>query len=50
MFALLAERGFTEKPGQLSGIIAVIGRTITSRSELTEAEGLAVCGSLRGAK
>jgi hypothetical protein len=50
MFALLTERGFTERDARLSGMSAVIGRTITSPSELTEAEGVAVIASLRGPK
>ena len=50
MFALLNERGITEKDAQVAGIASVIGRPIESRSELTEAEAQAVVKSLRGAK
>lgn len=46
MFALLTERGITERDDQIRGISAVIGRRIESRSDLTDAEGLAVCASL----
>jgi hypothetical protein len=48
MFALLNERGITEKDTQIAGISAVIGRQIDSRSELTEAEAQQVIQSLRG--
>lgn len=47
MFALLTERGITERDDQIRGISAVIGRPIESRSDLTDAEGLAVIASLR---
>ena len=47
MFALLTERGITERDDQIRGISAVIGRAIESRSDLTDAEGLAVIASLR---
>ena len=50
MFALLNERGITEKDAQVAGIASVIGRPIESRSELPEAEAQAVVKSLRGAK
>jgi hypothetical protein len=49
MFALLNERGITDKDAQVAGITAVIGRHIDSRSELTEAEAQSVIRSLRGA-
>jgi hypothetical protein len=48
MFALLNERGITDKERQIAGITAAIGRTVTSRSELTEAEAQTVIKSLRG--
>jgi hypothetical protein len=48
MFALLNERGITDKDRQIAGITAAIGRTVTSRSELTEAEAQTVIKSLRG--
>lgn len=42
MFALLAERGITDRDKQIAGISAVIGRPIGSRTELTEDDGRAV--------
>lgn len=48
MFALLNERGITDKERQIAGITAAIGRTVTSRSELTEADAQKVIQSLRG--
>jgi hypothetical protein len=48
MFALLNERGITDKERQIAGITAAIGRTVASRSELTEAEAQTVIKSLRG--
>ena len=48
MFALLQEAGITDRDAQIRGISQVIGRPIESRSEVTEAEGLAVIESLRG--
>lgn len=50
LFALLTERGVTERDAQIAGIITVIGRPIESRSELTETEARAVITSLRGSK
>lgn len=49
MFALFAERGINERDQQLAGIASVIGRPVESRGDLTEAEALAVCKSLKGA-
>lgn len=47
LFALLTERGITDPGTQRAGIARIIGRPIASRSELTEAEALAVIASLR---
>lgn len=47
LFALLTERGITDPEIQRTGIGRIIGRPITSRSELTEAEARAVIASLR---
>lgn len=49
MFALLSERGITERDAQIAGISAVVGRQIGSRSELSEADARSVIASLRGA-
>lgn len=49
MFALLSERGINDRDEQIRGMVHVIGRDITSRSELTEAEGRAVIARLEAA-
>jgi hypothetical protein len=46
MFAMLNERGITDRDAQIAGITQVIGRQIESRTELTEADGRAVIASL----
>lgn len=46
MFALLNERGITDRDEQVRGISHVIGRQIESRKELTEDEGRAVIARL----
>lgn len=46
MFAMLNERGITDRDAQIAGITNVIGRQIESRTELTEADGRAVIASL----
>jgi hypothetical protein len=48
MFALLNERGITDKDRQLAGINKAIVRHVDSRSELTETEAQTVIKSLRG--
>jgi hypothetical protein len=50
MFALFTELGVTEREEQIKGINGVIGRTIESRSELTEDEGRSVVLSLEAWK
>jgi hypothetical protein len=50
LFALFTELGVTDRDEQLKGINGVIGRTIASRSELTEAEGRDVVLSLEAWK
>jgi hypothetical protein len=50
MFAMFGDMGLTTKAQQIPGIIDVIGRPIESRSELTEAEGVAVVDALRTLK
>lgn len=47
MFALFNEVGEKDPQGQRDGIARVIGRTVESRSDLTEVEGQAVVDSLR---
>lgn len=47
MFALLHERGIEDRDRQIAGIVAIIGREIESRSELTEDEARAVILDLR---
>lgn len=46
MFALLAEVGETDPDAQRAGMSRILGREVTSRGDLTEAEGQAVCDSL----
>lgn len=48
LFALFTERGITDREQQIAGIVKVIGREISSRSELTEADALKVISVLRG--
>lgn len=47
MFALLHEHGIEDRERQIAGIVAIIGREIESRSELTEDEARAVILDLR---
>lgn len=47
LFALLTERGVTDRAEQIRGITHIIGHPITSRSELTEDEARAVILQLR---
>ena len=47
MFALLHEHGIEDRDRQIAGIVAIIGRPIGSRSELTEDEARAVILDLR---
>ena len=47
MFALLHEHGIEDRDRQIAGIVAIIGRPIESRSELTEDEARAVILNLR---
>jgi hypothetical protein len=46
LFALFGEHGYTDRDQQLAGINNHIGRTITSRSELTEQEAQRIIGVL----
>jgi hypothetical protein len=46
LFALLNERGITDRDEQIRGITHIIGRPIASRSELMEADALKVCAVL----
>ena len=47
MFAVLADAGITDADKQREGMPQLLGRPIASRSELTEADALAVISSLR---
>ena len=47
MFALLHEHGIEDRERQIAGIVAIVGRPIESRSELTEGEARAVILNLR---
>jgi len=47
MFAVLADAGITDADKQREGMAQLLGRPIASRSELTEADALAVISSLR---
>ena len=47
MFALLHEHGIEDRDRQIAGIVAIVGRPIESRSELTEDEARAVILNLR---
>lgn len=47
MFALLTKAGETDPDAQRAGMSNILGREVTSRSDLTEAEALAVCASLQ---
>lgn len=49
LFALFTERGITDPAVQRRGCGVVIGRTLESRGDLTEAEARAVIASLRAA-
>lgn len=42
MFALLSEQGITDAEDQRAGMTNIIGRTVESRSSLTEGEGLTI--------
>lgn len=46
MFALLNEKGITDRDEQIRGMVHIIGRDIESRSELTEDEGRQVIARL----
>lgn len=50
LFALFTERGIDDRDTQIRGIGAVIGRTVESRADLTEAEARRVIASLEGAR
>ncbi len=47
MFALLTEQGITDADAQRAGMSHIIGRSVESRSTLTEGEGLAIIDHLR---
>ena len=48
MFALFTERGITDADQQRAGMSKVLGRTVESRADLTEADGQAIIASLEG--
>ena len=48
LFALMADRHVTEPEAQRNAMSAVLGRTVESRSSLTEAEGQQLVASLKG--
>lgn len=48
LYALMADRHVTEPEAQRNAMSAVLGRTVESRSSLTEAEGQQLIASLKG--
>ena len=50
LFALFGERGITDETVQRAGMSQILGREVTTRSDLTEAEARQVIASLEAHK